>query len=371
MPEAPKELAEAYRGWLDAQQQALKSMEDATHPGTPQDWAEGYRWLTRIASLCQDWILEKEDPRHPTIFVSQGPARKLIVDNPDVTYWFASLDPSLHYRLHGRRGEAPYVGLSVGTDIFRGAGSEQTGTLIQTNLDRFEISADGHFELYFGPERGDLPAGAQFLALPPHATQLAVRETYTKRAEQAPAQLQLELVGTVPPPRAEPEVIAEKLRTMSRFLLFVVNTCGLMWQGASANTNRLQGAPGRQHVEEQKDETRTHTDADMVYMGGKWRLGEGEALEITIHPPPARFCYWGLVLVNPWMESYDYRYASTCLSNGTATPNADGSWTLVVAAKDPGLPNWLDSGGRHEGFMLLRWVLAEDVPDPTCRILEI
>ena len=57
MPESPKVLAEAYREWLDAQRQALDVMEAFSQPGTPQDWAEGYRWLTRIASLCQDWIL--------------------------------------------------------------------------------------------------------------------------------------------------------------------------------------------------------------------------------------------------------------------------------------------------------------------------
>ena len=51
------------------------------------------------------------------------------------------------------------MGLSVGTDIFRGAGSEPTGTRVQTNLDRFEIAADGSFELYLGPEGADLPPG--------------------------------------------------------------------------------------------------------------------------------------------------------------------------------------------------------------------
>jgi len=346
-------------------------MEGATQPGTPQDWAEGYRWLTRIASLCQDWILEKEDPQHPVLFVSQGAARKLIVDNPDVTYWFASLDPAYCYRIHGTRGEAPYVGLTVGTDIFRGARGERTGTLVQTNLDRFEVAPDGSFELYLGPKRSGVPEAASWLELPPEATQLAVRETYTQRAQQAPASLHIERLGEVPAPRAEPAVVAEKLRTMSRFLLFVVNTCAAMWQGASVNANRLQGAPGRRHVEEQEDETRTHSDADMVYMGGKWRLGVGEALEIVIHPPAEPFIYWGLVLVNPWMESYDDRYAQTCLSNGTAQPSADGSWTLVVAPQDPGVPNWLDTGGRHEGFMLLRWVLAHDVPDPTCTLRKL
>ena len=346
-------------------------MEEATQPGTAQDWAEGYRWLTRIASLCQDWILEKEDPQHPTIFVSQGESRKLIVDNPDVTYWFASLDPRSGYRLFGQRGEAPYVGLTLGTDIFRGARGGRSGTLVQTNLDRFPHAPDGSFELYLAPDRSQVPEDAPWLQLPPEATQLAVRETCTRRDLQAPAQLHIERLGAVPPRRADPEVVAEKLRTMSRFLLFVVNTCVLMWRGALANTNRLEGAPGRRHVEAQEDETRTHSDADMVYMGGRWKLGQDECLEITIHPPAEPFTYWGLVLVNPWMESYDSRSARTHLSNGTAERSADGSWRLLVAPGDPGTANWLDTVCRLEGFMLLRWVLAREVPSPTCRLRKL
>ena len=371
MSDVPEALSAAYRRWLAAQQQALEIMEQAPQPGTEQDWAEGYRWLTRIASLCQDWILEKEDPLHPTIFRSQGEARKLMVDNPDVDYWFASLDASRTYRLTGSRGSAPYIGLSVGTDVFRGAAEgARTGTLVQTNVDRSGGVQGEVIELYLAPDRAAVPDGAACVELPPGATQLAVRETFTNRATERPSELKIELVGSVPPPRAEPEVIAEKLDTMSRFLLFVVNTCGFMWRGAAANTNRLQGAPGRRHVDAQQDENRTHSDADMVYMGGKWVLEEGQSLEVTIHPPPEPFVYWGLVIINPWMESYDYRYAQTCLSNGTAEANEDGSWTLTIGAQDPGRPNWLDTGGRREGFMLLRWVLAEDVPTPTCRLLD-
>jgi hypothetical protein len=367
MATAPRSLHDAYRRWLAAQEQALEIMESAAQPGTEQDWAEGYRWLTRIASLCQDWILEKEDPLHPTIFRSQGEARKLMVDNPDVDYWFSSLDAQRTYRLSGSRGAAPYIGLSVGTDVFRGAvEGARTGTLVQSNVDRSGGVRGGVIELFLAPDREHVPEGAAWVELPPGATQLSVRETFTDRSQQRPSELKIELVGSVAPPRAEPEVIAEKLDTMSRFLLFVANTCGVMWRGAAANTNRLRGAPGRKHVEAQADENRTHSDADMVYMGGKWLLADDEALEITIHPPSRPFVYWGLVIINPWMESYDYRSASTCFSNGTAQPNADGSWTLTIAPNDPGGSNWLDTGGRREGYMLLRWVLADNVPDPTC-----
>lgn len=38
-----------------------------------------------------------------------------------------------------------------------------------------------------------------------------------------------------------------------------------------------------------------------------------------------------------------------------AKPNADGSYTYVVGPEDPGVANWLDTAGLHDGYILLRW----------------
>ena len=114
----PEALIHAHESWLAAQKRAAEILLSAPQPGTPQDWAEGYRWLTRIGSLVQDWILEKEDPLRPELFRCQGPYRKLIGDNPDVNYYFASLDPSQHYRLSGREVERSMSGSVWGAIFF-------------------------------------------------------------------------------------------------------------------------------------------------------------------------------------------------------------------------------------------------------------
>ena len=35
---------------------------------------------------------------------------------------------------------------------------------------------------------------------------------------------------------------------------------------------------------------------------------------------------------------------------------------LVVAHRDPGVPNWLDTGGHREGFLTPRWAYSETPP---------
>jgi hypothetical protein len=197
-----------------------------------------------------------------------------------------------------------------------------------------------------------------------------VRETFTDKRRQRPAVLRMERLGApVPPPQLAPDDFADKLELAASFMLFVVKTCIAMWAGSAATMNAFAGGPGSARVEAQDDEVDTHCNTEMVYMGGRWKLAGDEALRIRIAPPRRPFTYWGLVVVNPWAESYDYRFATTCTNNERARRTADGTWEVVIAPEDPHVPNWLDTGGRLEGQMLLRWVLADRPPLPVCEVV--
>jgi hypothetical protein len=362
-------LAAAFDGWLDAQRSARDWMLAADVPHTAQDLAEGYRWVTRLASLAQEWFVEKNDPLHPELFVSQTPFRKLMVDNPDVTYWFCALDGSRTYRLTGTRGDAAYVGLTFGTPVGKGALGGRTGTLAQVHLDNFETGPDGQVDLWLSPVRPD--GVTNWIELDPECGQVAVRETFHDRSTQRPSQLRIDLVDDVAPPRCTADDLVPQLEFASLFLAFVGHACTEIWNGAEANLNHFGGTSGRAHVEAQDSELRSHSDADMTYHGGLFRLGPGEALEVTVQEPERPFTYWGLTVTNPWMESYDGRYSTTHLNDRTAQRSADGSWRLVIAPEDPGVANWIDTGGRREGYMLVRWVLADDPPHPTARVIPL
>ena len=219
--------------------------------------------------------------------------------------------------------------------MIRGAPG-RTGTLAQHYIDQFAVAPNGDFEIVAAGAR---PAGhtGNFMALPEGTAQIAVRETFTDRKTQRPARLAIERLGAAAPsPRAEPDVVAEQLRAMSRYLLVIAHTCALLWKSSAANTNRIVGVAGAQHVKKQDNEVNTHSDTDMVYMGGRFSLEAGQALRITLHKPPYPFVYWGLVLVNPWMESYDFRYATTHLSNGTAAPGRERRLDAGGGARESG-----------------------------------
>ena len=140
-----------------------------------------------MASLCQDWVLEKEDPLRPTIFRNQDEYRKLIVDNPDVNYWFVSVRPRARATgCTGIAARAPYLGFTIGTDVIRGAPG-RTGTL-GAALHR---PVRGRGERRLRDRGGGRAAGRAHGQLhgpcPRAHAQIAVRETFTNRSMQRPA----------------------------------------------------------------------------------------------------------------------------------------------------------------------------------------
>ena len=373
MDDVQNRLDAAWKAWIEAQEAAIETVRTAEAvPRTDTDVAEGYRWITRISSLAQEWFIEKSDPLHPQLFQSQSEYRKLLVDNPDTRYAFSAIDDSKTYRLVGTRGEAAYVGLTFGTPIGKGAVGGRTGTTVQAHVDQFDLGPNGEVDILIVPEgqAADYQVDNVIL-VPPGTGQLAVRETFFDRVNDKPADLRIELVGEVPPPILGVEEIAGKLEFAALFVQFVAATAVNMWHDTEGNVNRLGGTAGSEHVSAQEDEVRSHSNAEMTYHGGRWVLGEDEALVVTVHNPPNEFLYWGLTTASAWMESLDYRYTTTCLNNHTAERSADGDWRLVISPRDPGVANWIDTGGRKEGYMIVRWVLADHPPHPTCELVPI
>ena len=366
-------LDAAWKVWIEAQEAAIETVRTADAvPRTETDWAEGYRWVTRLSSLAQEWFIEKSDPLHPQLFQAQSEYRKLLVDNPDVRYAFCALDDTRAYRLTGTRGDAAYIGLTFGTPVGKGAVSGRTGTTVQAHIDQFDLGPGGEVDVFIAPpDRMPDPPPKNSVTLAPGTAQVAVRETFFDRKHDKPSDLRIELVDDVPPPILGVEEIAAKMEFAGLFVQFVASTAVTMWHDTAGNVNTLGGTSGSVHVESQEDEVRSHSNPEMTYHGGRWVLGEDEALVVTVHDPPNEFLYWGLTTSTAWMESIDYRYTTTNLNNRTAVRSRDGDWRLVISPRDPGVPNWLDTGGRREGYMIVRWVLADDPPHPTCELVPI
>ncbi len=112
-----------------------------------------------------------------------------------------------------------------------------------------------------------------------------------------------------------------------------------------------------------------HGDPNICYFHGYWELGDDEALVIEVTPPKCD--YWNFQLNNHWMESLDYRYHTIAVNHHAAKLRADGSVRIVLAHADPGVDNWIETAGHRRGTMCLRWVGADDHPEPATRVVKL
>ena len=101
-----------------------------------------------------------------------------------------------------------------------------------------------------------------------------------------------------------------------------------------------------------------------AYIEGGFELNPDEAL-IYETEIPSKCRYWNVQLNDTLWAAIDYTNRQSHLNGHTATLDKDGKFRAVIAASDPGVPNWLDSAGYAKGTLLGRWTNCSSSPIPT------
>lgn len=99
-------------------------------------------------------------------------------------------------------------------------------------------------------------------------------------------------------------------------------------------------------------------------------LRDDEALIIETEYPESH-AYASLLLTNEVFETIDWVNNHSSLNGSQWQVNADGKLRVVVAAKDPGVKNWLDTAGYDTGVVQGRWMEASSTPMPTGRLVKV
>jgi hypothetical protein len=312
---------------------------------------EGYGWLTAILSVALECYLWA-DPARPSIVPIAGPGqptRKWGGDNADAYYHFAPIDPARSYRVRGRRGNAAYLSVAVYGGPTDGRWSQRiVGTLNDRGL---KIATDGSFEVILSarPPAGGAP---NWMRLEPDAVALVTRDYLVHPATEAQATWAIESLDPAPPPRLTDAEVARRLRAAANFLreLTAINPL-------PPNPDLVNQVADPYPVPAQ---TYGWAAGDASYAMGRFALAEGEALMLEGRSPACAF--WNMCLWNPFMQTYDYRHERVTINGGQVVYEPDGSWRIVIAARDPGVPNWVSTAGHASGVIWFRWFLAESVP---------
>jgi hypothetical protein len=327
-------------------------------PADASTRAEGWRYLTRLLRIGLEMHLEYADPQFPGFFAPSHETGKIGADNPDNLYLMARLDGHNDYIVRGQRGTVSYLSFRT-----QKGGYESNGRMEQTGFAEakdFQIAADGSFEVILSRTRPS--RAANWVRLEPDSNALTVRQTFLDRRVERPAQLTIQRLDTQA--RPEPLDPVRLHQSLMHTAAFVEGTARLFadWaQGYLAKSNQLP--PADQAVCQAAG-----GDPKIFYYHSYWELADDQALLVHLDRiPQCRF--WNLQVNNWWMESLDYRYHRICINKHSARADADGGVTLVIAHRDPGVPNWLETAGHRQGTLCFRWVEAAEHVHPTARVV--
>lgn len=341
---------------------ALKRAGDnLVRPGTmlsPLDRAEGFRYLSRLLRIALEMQLESGDARFPSFMVPSHETAKIGADNPDNFYQVALIDGRWDYRVKGNRKDATNINFSTKRGGYDRDGRLTLSRMIEAKAMQFE--PDGSFELILSQH----PHPGNWLQLEPDAAQLLIRQFLPKRREQTRAEISIERMDA-DGARPEPLCVEDFTERLSKAANFVENTAKMFCDWVSGYLARPNELPPADQALCQS----VGGDPNIFYYHGYWRLGNDEALVIRIpHVPPCE--YWNFVVQNYWMESLDFRHFNVVVNKETAVMDADGGVTIVVAHRDPGCPNWLETAGHWHGTMCFRWVGATEHIHPNTRVVK-
>lgn len=334
-------LEAAYETLLEALRESGEIVKRHPFYQDPVNRASGFAFLASmlIATLEEDVV---QDPDFPLFRILDFRIREG-GDNPDQRYSFARIRGDATYRIWGTLGSQRGLELQVfAGEPWRKGGGRSVSSL---GFEAIRFDEEGRFEVFLSPEQ----RGESWLANAPDATELIVRQVFSDWESERPGEVHVDRVGfegLLKPVLTSAEMAArlEKTaadlkRTVASWPDFVLHA----YMGARpANTlsapadpTTVGGVPGR------------------FMSTGHFELGAGEALVVTVHPIGAR--YQGFQLADPWFSSLEYANRQTSLSADQAHIDRDGVYRFVVAAEDPGVPNWLDTLSLPKGAMLIRY----------------
>ena len=276
--------------------------------------------------------------------------------NPDDVYYVAQLDDKGVYKLSGYLGTVHIADFSIAGGELIPFGRGVFGrTYANHDMKTLHAKKDGYFEVMMSPER---PAGwkGDWWKLDSGATYLVLRQISYDWLKERDARVSIERMDRPAiKSRDNPEAIAAAMKAIPAWAenwtdfsikwVKKVRDKGLINKVAVNNYNANGGLSTQRYIE------------------GAFELAADEALVIETEVP-AKCRYWNFQLADELWQSVDWVNRQSSINGHTARLDKDGKFRAVVSANDPGVPNWLDTGGLQRGLVYGRWTECDSNPTP-------
>jgi hypothetical protein len=413
--DAQKELRAAWDDLIESLQRARDAIDQPELMPAPQNdrnLAEGYRYLMGFVHSAVERAFH-EDPQRPHFRNALSILNRATIDSADAIYFFAPIDGRRQYWIRGKaedtrewRGEEPaatgrkaphYLIFEASAGVLAGDSGDlrelapgvktRTGMLDSSSL---QVERNGSFEILLAPERPDgftgnfISTGKSIERARPSepdspserfANYISGRQLFNDWEREDAIHFEIEAVDDEAtsakadaPVRYGPEQAAAQLRRCGELARGQMHFWNAFWTILMGTYGHREGGiPGVEFSRNAFNEVNAASGATgggmstNLYAGGVFELEPDETLIVENRVPLAPQ-YIGFQLGNLWGESLDFANRLGSLNGAQTEVDPDGVLRSVVAHRDPGVPNWLDTSGHREGFLTPRWAYSETPP---------
>ncbi len=338
-----------------------------------------------MASAFQQQLLNSNKP---TVVMQVAPphawygqnagASRILYDNPDTIYRFMGVNGASSYVITGKFADLANLPADTSFSVLTGLTGNTAAVLTK---DQLVIGDDGTFTITL--DKTPANGRQNHLQLTADTTIVATRNTLSDWANQQPMSLEITRVGGPPNslfsqlggfaiPGIGPAVVRSKLLTTLVSLVpplpfvppvlrgavtAIIMALGVQREAtymAVATTDPTTGERIEPNV--LKNPTRNAEFlATQLQSAGYFQLADEEALVITIDRAGAG--YFVVPVTDDWTITKDYWNEQTSLNNVQSVADDAGNttYTLVVSPSDPGVANWVSTGGLNQGTISIRF----------------
>ncbi|AFM16436.1 hypothetical protein Mycch_1639 [Mycolicibacterium chubuense NBB4] len=355
-----------------------------------------------MAAAFQQQLL---DPMAPTVVAQVAPPHtwfgqqvagsRILYDNPDTVYRFMGVNKTSTYVITGRfTGEMP---ADTTFSVLTGLSGTTAAVLSAGDL---QIGSDGSFTITVSGDPA-APGQVNHLQLTSDSTLIAVRNTLSDWNSQPPMELAIERVsgprdslfsqlGGFAIPLIGPAVTNSRLLTTLVSLVPAIPdpppilrgtvTALVMALGLSREAKYIKVATtdpqtGEIVAPNELPEPSRNAEflATQLQSAGYFQLADTKALVVTVDPGSAG--YFVVPVTNLWTITDDYWDQQTSLNNAQAVANPDGTYTIVITPTDPGVRNWVSTGGLNQGTISIRFQdvdpASADLPTVSAQVVAL
>lgn len=349
-------------GWAEFVE-SLRTLPDRMLAKLPAEMRSNPQVQQEIGRLALEAVASQslsaigQDGDAPQFLPSLGQVLNVGQPNADTVYRSAVISPGGSYRIRGQRGTLNHTVLAQMIPPGTPGGSDRP----HLHLSSLKTDPDGRFDLLLSATKPDGHTG-DWWKLNPASAMLMVRMVSGDWSSEQNPTLSIERVdqpiGRQRPPA---QVLEQRLRRLPKSvdmlaLMFVDHHEKLRQEGYINSFKTFDVGFGA--LEGQ------------FYYEGAYDLADDDVL-IVESPVPAKCDYRSLILTNEIYETTDWYNNHASLNLAQAAPDSDGKLRIVVAHKDPGVKNWLDTSGYPRGVVQGRWTNCDSQPMPVAKVVKL